>query len=403
MKTQVAMPMRLRQALEIRGHGGAEMIRWQSAAILCVVTTAPLYGGAEGELQTGTFNASELCGECHEEIHAMWKRSMHSAAFSDPIFQASFMRAYWETRGEAQQVCLRCHAPVAALTDDLTLSNPVSSEGITCDFCHSVVAVNLERNDQPFEIANDGVKRGPLADAESPVHGVAKSKLHESAELCAGCHEWNNKAGVPILTTYSEWKASPQAAEGKTCQHCHMPLTPGETVRSGLTDLPRESINLHNISGMHSVEQVRKAATARIVAIRKRNSNTAVVEVQVANVGSGHSIPTGMPTRRLVLEVVLYAGDREIRRFERVYQKTLVDEFGQLLVEDHRALLEAHRIQDDTRLRPGERRLERFVSIVPQGESIRVEARLHYVYEPRLLTRETIQIEITSDGASSPR
>jgi nitrate/TMAO reductase-like tetraheme cytochrome c subunit len=380
------------------------MNRWQTAAILGMAlgTSVPA-GAVEVELDSDALNPSARCGSCHVEIYTMWRRSMHSLAVSDPIFEASFMRAYWETAGEAAPFCLRCHAPAAILSGDLELREAVSREGVTCDFCHSIDAVDLERKDRPFQVVLDGAKRGPLADAESPVHGVVQSKLHESAELCAGCHEYTNEAGVPILSTYTEWKASPQAAEGKSCQHCHMPLEPGETVRPSVRQTERGMINLHNISGMHSSEQVRRAATAKLLSITRDNWNRAVVRVEVANVGSGHSIPTGLPTRKLRLEVVVFAGERAVKRFERVYQKTLVDEHGNEITEDHRAMLDARNLRQDSRLAAGERRVEEFVADEPSGLELSAEMRLHYLYEPQVLTREKISIEIASDDSSDPR
>jgi hypothetical protein len=390
-------PGSIRAASEAGGRQeGTVMVRWLVVAILGLVGSAPLFAQAGGDLKTGELNPSALCGECHEEIYDMWRRSMHSAAYSDPIFQASYMRAYRDTGGEARRICLRCHAPAATHSGDLDMSEPASREGITCDFCHSISAVDVEQNEHPIQIVLDGVKRGPLGDADSPAHRVARSALHEAAEICAGCHEYTNANGLPILTTYSEWLLSPQAAEGKSCQNCHMPLGPGETVTADF-GLNRKQINLHNISGGHSNEQVRKAATVRILGVRKDASRSAVIEVEVANVGSGHSIPTGLPTRKLVLEVTLFSGDRMLRRFERLYQKRLLDEAGQLIVLDHRAMLNARGVLEDTRLHPGERRVERFVTDVPRQGTLRAEAKLRYVYEPELLSRTDMSIEMASD------
>jgi hypothetical protein len=337
------------------------------------------------------------------DIYSMWRRSMHSRAVLDPIFEASYMQAYLDTAGEAARICLRCHSPTTTLTGDLELREPLSREGVTCDFCHSVAAVDLGQRDRPFRVVLDGAKRGPLADAASPVHGVVKSKLHESAEFCAGCHEYTNDLGIPILSTYTEWKASPQAAEGKTCQHCHMPLQSGETVRAGVRKIDRGSINLHNISGMHSSEQVRAAATAKLLSVERDEHNRAVIRVEVANVGSGHSIPTGLPTRKLRLKVVLFAGGREVRRFERLYQKELLDDSGLLIKEDHRVMLDARILSRDSRLGPGERRLEEFIAPVPPGQELRAEMTLHYLYEPNILTREKLSIEIATDNSPGTR
>jgi len=329
----------------------------------------------------------------------MWQRSLHSSSATDPIFQTSYLRAFKETGGEARNICFRCHAPGIASAKDAATKELFLTEGITCDYCHSVVSVNLDRADQPFEIKLDGIKRGPLSDASSPVHEVAASPLHETSEFCAGCHEYTNDRGISIFSTYSEWKTSPQAADGKTCLVCHMPQKTGQIVRPGLGK-DRKVLNLHDISGGHSVEQVTKAATVRILGITRVDRSTVRVEVEVANVGSGHSIPTGLPTRKLTLSVVLYSGQREIRRFERSYQKRLLDENGEEIVLDHRSILNATKLLEDNRLAPGERRVERFVGSVPRDSLVRAEAFLTYIYEPELTLRQQMSIVMASDQHS---
>ncbi len=372
------------------------MARALRVATLWVAAHTALYAGTGVTLETNALNPSSRCGDCHQQIYEMWRRSMHAGAVTDPVFQASYMRAYHETAGRAREVCLRCHAPAAVLAGDLDLRDPNNREGITCDFCHSVLSVDLKRPDRPFRVVLDGVKRGPLLDADSPAHLIAKSDLHKSAEFCAGCHEYVSPVGLPLLSTYTEWLSSSQASEGRTCQHCHMPMTPGQTVRPSL-GVYRSEINLHDISGGHSADQVRKAATLRILRVQREQPTVVAVEVEVTNVGSGHSIPTGLPTRKLILEVILFAGGREAHRFERQYQKVLLDDQGRPITEDHRAMLDAKTIREDTRLRPGERRVERFVANVPTREALRAEAHLRYVYEPELLLRQTMSIDMGSD------
>jgi len=356
----------------------------------------PALAAPQNAIESKAFNPSSRCGECHQEIYAMWRRAMHSRATSDPIFEASYNQAYRYTAGKAKEICLRCHAPVAVQTGDLEMLNPISREGVNCDYCHSVVSVDLQKRDQPIKIALDGVKRGPLRDATSPVHKVARSPLHQSSEFCAGCHEYVNSTGLPILSTYSEWKASPQAKEGKTCQICHMPLTPGETVPASLAP-PRGNINLHNVTGGHSIEQVKKAAKVRILQVERKAGNAVEIKVEVANNGSGHSIPTGMPTRRLILDVVLFAGGREVTRFQREYQKKLLDKEGKLIIEDYRTVLDAQTVMEDNRLRPGEKRVEQFEAVILPKGPLGVEATLHYLYEPKVLMPQPMSIDMASD------
>ena len=41
----------------------------------------------------------------------MWTNGMHTQAYDDPIFQASFLQAFFETKGEATASYLSCHNP----------------------------------------------------------------------------------------------------------------------------------------------------------------------------------------------------------------------------------------------------------------------------------------------------
>ncbi len=372
-------------------------MRWRRAILAgCVLGFTSVFAGLDIELDSDKLNPSARCGGCHQEIYAMWRRSMHSSSISDPVFQASYDRAYRATSGKAREICLRCHAPVAVQTGDLDLTSDLGREGITCDYCHSVVSVNLEQPQNPIRISIDGFKRGPLRHAASPAHEVKRSDLHLTSEFCAGCHEYVNGRGLPVLTTYSEWRQSPQAAGGKTCQHCHMPLTPGDTVPSSLAP-SRGMINLHDLSGGHSNEQVRKAATVRILGVKRNPGDEVQVDVEVANIGSGHRIPTGMPTRKLVLEVTLLVDGREVTHFEREYQKKLLNERGDLILEDHETMLDATAVLEDNRIAPGEKRVEKFRAVVLPKGTLHAEAILRYLYKPKLLIPQEMSIEMASD------
>jgi hypothetical protein len=43
----------------------------------------------------------------------------------------------------ARTVCLECHSPIAVLTNDTSLRQKVSWEGVTCDYCHSLRDVSF--------------------------------------------------------------------------------------------------------------------------------------------------------------------------------------------------------------------------------------------------------------------
>jgi hypothetical protein len=89
-------------------------------------------------------------------------------------------------------------------------------------------------------------------------HGTEFSEIHTSSLACAPCHEYQNALGFPLLTTFSEWKNSRYAKEGKQCQSCHMYRVAGDVVDPRLKRSSLAKINLHQMPGSHSVTQLTK-------------------------------------------------------------------------------------------------------------------------------------------------
>ncbi|MFQ6038993.1 MAG: multiheme c-type cytochrome, partial [Candidatus Aminicenantales bacterium] len=268
---------------------------------LCLL--GPLFGFSE---RTTELTSSETCQKCHAEIYRHWKNAMHSMSLEDPIFKSAYIESYFNTRGQAKYNSLRCHAPAVLVKGDYDLEQANTKEGVSCDFCHSVKAIHFEKRDHPFELEIGRIKRGPLSEASSPAHETKASPLFKSSELCAGCHEYVNDNGVSILGTYTEWKSGPYAKQGIPCQDCHMPLVSGNIVRPQVAASQQKKINLHAISASHSTEQLQKAVAVRIQNVH-REEGVIQVTVEVSNTGSGHKVPTGIPSRKLVLLVELKA------------------------------------------------------------------------------------------------
>ncbi|MCC7033523.1 MAG: hypothetical protein IT179_11895, partial [Acidobacteria bacterium] len=88
----------------------------------------------------------------------------------------------------------------------------------------------------------------PLVARYPSPHGAVNTRdFFESADFCAGCHQFAEGNapkvnGAFLQNTIVEWRASRAAREGKTCQTCHMPgrrhlfrgIHDPETVRSGV-------------------------------------------------------------------------------------------------------------------------------------------------------------------------
>ncbi|HVR69278.1 MAG TPA: multiheme c-type cytochrome [Vicinamibacteria bacterium] len=348
---------------------------------------------------------ARTCATCHQTIHLLWSESEHARAATKP--------AYLEALGAAvagasdpqavRRGCVWCHAPTALVTGDYDLRRPITREGVSCDFCHTVADVDLARPDHPFDLDPGDVKRGPLEYATSPFHRTAYSPLHKSSPLlCAACHEHTNAQGVAVLSTYTEWKAGPYPERGQTCQECHMPLVPGETVQGqGLASTQRR-INLHRLVGGSSPSRVRAGLVLRIHSLAVSGAS-ADVQVAVVNAAVGHAAPGGLSSKSLVLAVgVETAAGQLLHRRERVYRRELKDAEGRTLVTVADFFLRAATVGADTRLRQKEARSERFTVPLPEDWKA-IVARLEYRDEsdPRAGAKTTLVTEVRRERGSA--
>lgn len=142
------------------------------------------------------YSGSVTCAVCHKELHEMWTETLHSQAFSSPIFQRD-----WTELG-SQTPCLACHT---------TGFNPVTGtyvqEGVTCESCHGPMVIG---------------------------HPQYPMSVKADATLCETCHK----------STTDEWRASPHAAAGIQCESCHDPHTQNpkaETITELCTNCHKDS------------------------------------------------------------------------------------------------------------------------------------------------------------------
>src|SRR5579871_188044 len=323
--------------------------------------------------------SAEFCGRCHQAILEAWKFSAHAHAMESRLFQDALEVAETGFGAPARRTCLKCHAPVAVDKDDLSLHQKVSWEGITCDYCHSVKDVSLGGGNPRAVVEFSQVKHGPIKDAPAMIHGTAYSAVHTSAAICAPCHEYRNTLGFAVLTTYSEWKKSQYAKDGRACQSCHMYRTAGDVVDPRVMQ-SNVAVNLHQMPGSHSLEQLTKTISAQLSA--SRDGDQVRVQVLVTNRAAGHYVPTGSPLRQLILDVEAdsYAG----KHFQehRIYRRQVADGTGKPIEQEHLAFISAAKLLEDTRLAPDEKRTESFSFAIPAGSQTKVTATLRYFYSP---------------------
>lgn len=331
--------------------------------------------------------SSAVCGECHQAIHAVWRQSLHSKAWSNGVFQAGYRRSQELYGAENARMCLSCHAPAVRHNKDFAVKEPITAEGVTCDFCHSISGVELQDAAFRLRLEVGKTKYGPLRHAQSPAHEIIDSPLHTRSEFCAVCHEYRNADGLTLLGTYSEWKQSSHARRGRQCQDCHMPLVPGRVVALDVKRDTPKVVNLHDVSGSHDMERVRKAVTLDLEGYEWIGDRVWVY-LRVSNVGSGHCFPTGMPMHRAALEVTIRQGSEQVGHREIPFEIVMVDSKGKQIEREHEVFFKAARVRSDSRLKPDESRPIEIVFRDVTASRLVLRAALFYEYRTETLVTD---------------
>lgn len=334
-------------------------------------------------------SSAEICGSCHRSIHEAWKQSGHARAMDSRLFQDALALAESDFGSGTRKLCLDCHSPLAVRTGDLALKTKVAWEGVTCDFCHSLTDVKFSAGNPSPVLKFSLVKTGPIKDAGSAVHETAFSQVHVTSLVCAPCHQYKNAQGLDILGTYWEWENSRYGKEGVHCQSCHMGRVEGSVVDPRVAKTS-DKVNLHEMPGGHSLDQLNKAIRTRV--LTSRQGDTLKISIELANTGAGHYVPTGSPMRQMILDVSLqvYGGKRF--QEQRFYRREVADAQGKPLTREHVTFFKGAKVISDTRLAPDEKRTETFTFPVPAGSKATLNAAFQYYYSPMARTESQERI-----------
>jgi nitrate/TMAO reductase-like tetraheme cytochrome c subunit len=226
-------------------------------------------------------------------------------SWKNPVFQA-FLADAKAARGDTVLAsCIACHAPAAAVTADLKFESSVSQEGVTCNFCHNVTAVDPSPKpaSYTFDPSNPLLMRGPYKDSDpGSAHEFVYSEIHTKGEFCAACHEHAaGGTGVTIEATYSHWKKSSAAAQGKQCQDCHMKPYAGQAAPK-ISKMNRDKVHAHSFTAAHTPGVLDSAVTLAATVEGGR------LKLTVQNRRAGHSLPGGGGGMRLIRLAVSFYG-----------------------------------------------------------------------------------------------
>jgi hypothetical protein len=315
------------------------------ACLPCAASPAPV--PASG------YQSASVCVECHPAIYKAWAASEHATAFTSPEFQIPYDRIRRVSPAQASQ-CEQCHNPMKFL---IAKGDPkadiFSQEGVGCDFCHSVESVNA-KGPWPRYRAKPGIKFGPQGgNPANTAHVTQFSRLHITSEFCAGCHEYRNEYGVPILTTTSEWEQSFYRGEQVHCQYCHLP----ELFDARFIDKQQKKGPVdHGMVGGHSRERLARAIP--IKANLDFSGDEARLTVTLKNETVGHKTPSGLPMHKIRLASTLYdAQGAVIDRKEELFERIIGDGSGKALEKPEQVFTEGREVLKDNRIGPKESRV----------------------------------------------
>ena len=212
------------------------------------------------------------CGQCHAREYGDWRLSRHAKAFSPGLVGQLLTMDAADIRS-----CLNCHTPLPE--QQLTFLREISGQsptekttldpryGNACPSCH---LRGWQRYGPPTRPDRAG-------NSSSPIHnGAIRSLGFEQSEFCSVCHQFPSSAAVngkPLENTYVEWTQSRFAAEGRTCQSCHMPD------------------RRHLWRGIHDPKMVENGLSFTV------NVTTENLRFTITSTGVGHAFPTYVAPR----------------------------------------------------------------------------------------------------------
>lgn len=268
----------------------SSLLWWCPSARWCGVVWL-LMGGLSTELSRAQephqspvhdtrFLSSEACAVCHASSVAaqamrdsqgrnvapydLWRGSMMAHSAVDPYWRAAVSAEVLATpsqREHIEEVCTRCHAPMAshqhseAQSSLLGFLQPPAAQaalgldGVSCTVCHQISEQGLGTDDSftgGFVFNEDRLIYGPHSQPVTmPMqrhvgYTPTLGKHIQSSAMCATCHtlitDSFDVSGQPTghslheQSPYLEWRNSIYNDEvaganktGQSCQSCHMP------------------------------------------------------------------------------------------------------------------------------------------------------------------------------------
>jgi FtsP/CotA-like multicopper oxidase with cupredoxin domain len=256
--------------------------------------------------------------------------------------------------------CANCHAP--GINGRLGGRDLLEAEGIEyeygvhCTICHATDSVDMDaapgvagrlgilRPSEPAAVSLGAggffpLTFGPHHDSPNPRMGSVQRQHFHDGKICGACHQQDMAVQVdggeidmerwpegrlPVHSTFKEHKTG-ALGEATRCPSCHMPPDPQVLNTADLQRFPDAKVGFqggwwrppgavraHSWVGPRAVDSgmLQLAAALRVDAWAE--GDELVAEVTVRNVAAGHAIPTGEPSRSMLMTVSASCGDESL-------------------------------------------------------------------------------------------
>jgi hypothetical protein len=325
-------------------------------AAQCIACHAPLTAPSGEDVSIGfDWRATMMANSARDPY---WHAAVRREVLDHPAAQAAI-----------EDKCSTCHMPMArtdaaaaggrgevfASLLPAAPQHALAADGVSCTVCHQIAAENLGEHasfDGGFAIESGAggpvvfgphdVDAGRQAVMRSAASFTPSAGTHiQQSELCATCHTLFTSAlddagqtigTLPEQVPYQEWLHS-EYRSTRSCQSCHMPEVADDTPITSVLAQPRSRLSQHTFLGGNAfmlgilnqhrgelgvtalpqeleaaVEATKRylgtqAATLTIAAAARAGSRLDV-ELSLTST-TGHKLPTGYPSRRAWLHVVV--------------------------------------------------------------------------------------------------
>ena len=320
----------------------------------------------------------------------LWRATMMANASKDPFWRAKVSHEGLANPGlvdEIETICTSCHAPLGHFNaffidedsysiEDL-IEDPLGLDGVSCNACHMIEDIGLGITfSADITYNEDHVEYGPFENpfANPMINHTGFTPEYSahisSSEACSKCHtlitEAINEEGEILENSfveqavYHEWLNSDFSQNDIACVDCHMPKLEEEVILSPMPSFlgARSNFAKHDLLGGNvfmltmlkdnsealalnaspaqfdeaiskTSHLLQEASLDLELSVLEESSDSIVFEVMLKN-KSGHKLPSGYPSRKIMVEFMLFSMNGDT-----LFHSGGFDENGRIIGEEN--------------------------------------------------------------------